>query len=129
VRETLLAIREAHPDRRVWAVFEPRTATSRRNVFQDEYAGAFEAADETIIAAVFNPDPIEPAQRFSPEKLVAELVRKGQRARHIPVVEEIVALLAEETRCGDLVVIMSNGGVGGVHDKLLAALGRKADGT
>lgn len=128
VRETLVAIREAHPDRRVWAVFEPRTATSRRNVFQDEYAGAFQAANETIIAAVFNPDPIEPAQRFSSEKLVSDLVRRGQRARHIAMVEEIVALLAEETQRGDLVVIMSNGGFGGIHDKLLAALGRKASG-
>ena len=128
VRETLSAIREAHPNHRLWAVFEPRTATSRRNVFQSQYAGAFQAADETIIAATFNPDPIEPEQRFSPEKLVEDLVRKGRKARHIPAVEDIVASLAEEARREDLVVIMSNGGFGGIHDKLLEALRNKVPG-
>src|SRR3989304_227027 len=128
VAEPLGPIREAHPNHRLWAVFEPRTATSRRNVFQSQYAGAFQAADETIITATLNPTPLEPQQRFSPEKLVEDLVRKGPKARHIPAVEEIVASLAEDARREDLVVIMSNGGFGGMLDQLLEALRNKVPG-
>ncbi len=121
VAETLSALRAANPDRRIWAVFEPRSASSCRRVFQGAFARAFGAADETIIAAVFRSNLPED-QRLSAEQLVSDLQSAGRRARYIPDVETIVSCIAAEHRAGDLVVIMSNGGFGGIHRKLLHAL-------
>jgi len=122
VRETLAALRAANPASRIWAVFEPRSASSCRRVFQEEFARAFGAADETIIAGVFR-SSLPDAERLSADALVADLQSKGLRARHLPGVDGIVAVIAAEARPGDLVVVMSNGGFGGIHEKLLAALG------
>jgi UDP-N-acetylmuramate: L-alanyl-gamma-D-glutamyl-meso-diaminopimelate ligase len=121
IAETLAGVRSAFSRRRIWAVFEPRSATSCRRVFQQDFARAFDGADEVVIAAVFRsslPDP----ERLSAEGLVADLRAAGKRARHIPAVDDIVATIAKEHRMGDLVVIMSNGGFGGIHQKLLDAL-------
>jgi UDP-N-acetylmuramate: L-alanyl-gamma-D-glutamyl-meso-diaminopimelate ligase len=123
VAETLAAIKAAHPDRRIWAVFEPRSASSCRRVFQREFAGSFAHADEVVVAAVYR-STLPEAERLSPELLVADLTAGGRRARYIPTVDEIVATLAREGRDGDLVVVMSNGGFGGIHRKLLDALER-----
>ena len=123
ILETLRAIRWSYPDRRVWAIFEPRSATSCRRVFQDAFAEAFggSGADEIILASVFRASlPIE--ERLSVEDLVHDLTRAGLHARHLPAVADIVSAVAAEAREGDLVVIMSNGGFEGIHDKLLAAL-------
>ena len=121
VQETLNALRTGYPLCRLWAVFEPRSASSCRRVFQDAFARAFSAADEVVIAAVFRsslPDP----ERLSAERLVDDLRRQGQHARHIPEVDEIVRTIVREHRPGDIVVLMSNGGFGGIHRKLLQAL-------
>jgi UDP-N-acetylmuramate: L-alanyl-gamma-D-glutamyl-meso-diaminopimelate ligase len=124
IRETIRAVRLTSPGRRIWAVFEPRSATSCRRVFQEAFAQAFEeaGADEVIIAAVFR-SSLPEAERLSAEELVASVQRSGGRARHIPQVDEIVRTIAAEAREGDVVVIMSNGGFGGIHDKVLKALG------
>jgi UDP-N-acetylmuramate: L-alanyl-gamma-D-glutamyl-meso-diaminopimelate ligase len=123
IRETLKAVRWSYPDRRIWAIFEPRSATSCRRVFQDDFARAFadSGADETVLAAVFR-STLPDDQRLSVEQLVRDLERAGRRARHLPKVDDIVALVAREAREGDLVVIMSNGGFDGIHDKILSAL-------
>ena len=121
VAETLGALRLAHSDRRIWAVFEPRSASSCRRVFQQDYARAFTAADEIVIADVFR-STLREEERLSAKDLVRDLRAAGQRARHVPEVEEIVRIIASEKREGDLVVIMSNGGFGGIHGKLLDAL-------
>ncbi|MGE0446102.1 MAG: UDP-N-acetylmuramate:L-alanyl-gamma-D-glutamyl-meso-diaminopimelate ligase [Vicinamibacterales bacterium] len=123
VHETLLALRTGYPDRRIWAVFEPRSASSCRRVFQDDFARAFGAADEVVIAAVFR-SSLPEHERLSAEQLVADLGRQGQRARHIPAVDDIIETIAREHRRGDIVLVMSNGGFGGIHRKLLQALGR-----
>jgi len=124
VRETLDAVRAAHPSRRIWAVFEPRSASSCRRIFQEEFAQAFRAADQTVIAGVYRLSlPVD--ERLSTDALVATLVAAGQSARCIPTVDAIVATIAAESRPGDLVVVMSNGGFGGLHGKLLAALGNR----
>ena len=121
VHETLSALRTGYPGRRVWAVFEPRSASSCRRVFQDDFAKAFGAADEIVLAAVFR-STLPEAERLSAEQLVNDLSRQGRHARHIPEIDDIVSTIARERRDGDVVVLMSNGGFGGIHGKLLQAL-------
>jgi UDP-N-acetylmuramate: L-alanyl-gamma-D-glutamyl-meso-diaminopimelate ligase len=121
VHETLLALRTGYPSRRVWAVFEPRSASSCRRVFQADFARAFGAADEVIIAGVFR-STLPEAERLSPEQLVADLEASGQHARYVPEVDDIVRTIVAERKDGDVVVLMSNGGFGGIHRKLLQAL-------
>jgi UDP-N-acetylmuramate: L-alanyl-gamma-D-glutamyl-meso-diaminopimelate ligase len=121
VRETLSALRTGYPGRRVWAVFEPRSASSCRSVFQADFADAFGAADEVVIAGVFR-SSLPESERLSAGQLVDDLRGRGQRARHIPDVDDIVRSVASESRAGDVVVLMSNGGFGGIHGKLLQAL-------
>ena len=123
ILETLRAIRRAYPDRRIWAVFEPRSATSCRRIFQDDFARAFEesGADEIVLASVFR-QSLPENDRLDVDELVKRLQTGGHHARHIATVPEIVSTIAGEARDGDLVVIMSNGGFGGIHDLLLTAL-------
>ena len=121
VHETLSALRTGYPGRRLWAVFEPRSASSCRRVFQDDFARAFGAADEVVLAAVFR-SSLPEAERLSAEQLVDDLSRQGRRARHIPEVDDIVSTIVRERHDGDVVVLMSNGGFGGIHGKLLQAL-------
>jgi UDP-N-acetylmuramate: L-alanyl-gamma-D-glutamyl-meso-diaminopimelate ligase len=123
IAETLNGVRSAFPGRRVWAVFEPRSATSCRRVFQADFARAFERgrADEVIIAAVYRSSMPE-AERLSPSDLVRDLASSGVRARYLPATQDIVETLRRECRPGDLVVIMSNGGFDDVHRKILQAL-------
>jgi UDP-N-acetylmuramate: L-alanyl-gamma-D-glutamyl-meso-diaminopimelate ligase len=121
VHETLLALRTGYPGRKLWAVFEPRSASSCRRVFQDDFARAFGAADEVVIAGVFR-SSLPEAERLSADQLVLDLEHAGRRARHIATVDDIVSTVAAEAGSGDLVVLMSNGGFGGIHQKLLQAL-------
>jgi UDP-N-acetylmuramate: L-alanyl-gamma-D-glutamyl-meso-diaminopimelate ligase len=121
VAETLAAVRSAHPDRRIWAVFEPRSASSCRRVFQQDFARALSGADEVVVASVYRSTlPVQ--ERLSEDELVADLRKSGVAARHLPDVDTIVGQIATEARTGDLVVIMSNGGFGGIHRKLVEAL-------
>ena len=122
VRETLAALRTGYPSRRIWAVFEPRSASSCRRVFQDDFAKSFGGADEVVVAGVFR-SSLPDSERLSAEDLVADLRKLGQRARHIPDIDAIVSVIVGEHRAGDVVVLMSNGGFGGIHQKLLQALG------
>ena len=125
VRETLQALRLA-ADGRLWAVFEPRSATACRRVFQREFVAALAVADRVVVAAVFRSNlPAE--EKLSETALVADLDRRGVAARHVPQVPEIVAHVARAARPGDRVVIMSNGGFGGIHERLLSALAAAPD--
>ena len=121
VAETLAALRAAQPGHRIWAIFEPRSASSCRRVFQDDFARAFAAADQVVIASVFR-STLPPDERLSEDRLVADLRGAGVAARHLPDVDTIVREVAAEAHSGDLVVVMSNGGFGGIHGKLLEAL-------
>jgi UDP-N-acetylmuramate: L-alanyl-gamma-D-glutamyl-meso-diaminopimelate ligase len=123
VEETLKAIRGAAPGKRIWAIFEPRSASSCRSVFQDDFACAFAGADEVVIATVAKSN-IPADQRLSESRLVEDLTARGGRARHLPDVDAIVAAVSAEAREGDLIVVMSNGGFGGIHKKLVSALDR-----
>ena len=121
VEETLKAVRGAAPGRRIWAIFEPRSASSCRRIFQDDFARAFAGADEVLIASVFR-SSLAAEERLSEDQLVADLTTKGVHARHLPDVDTIVGAVAGEARGGDVIVVMSNGGFGGIHRKLLAAV-------
>jgi UDP-N-acetylmuramate: L-alanyl-gamma-D-glutamyl-meso-diaminopimelate ligase len=121
VAETLRAVRRSLPNRRLWAIFEPRSASSCRRVFQDDFARAFAAADRVVLASVFR-SSLPAEERLSEDQLIADLQRAHVEASHFPDVDSIVRSVAAEARDGDLVIIMSNGGFGGIHKKLLDAL-------
>jgi UDP-N-acetylmuramate: L-alanyl-gamma-D-glutamyl-meso-diaminopimelate ligase len=121
VAETLAGVRASHPGARIWAVFEPRSASSCRRVFQEDFARAFSPADEVLIAPVFRSTLPEP-ERLSLPTLVCDLRDRGQSARAADSIDDIVKTIVAEHRSGDLVVIMSNGAFGGIHHKLLRAL-------
>ena len=90
VHETLAALRTGYPDRRIWAVFEPRSASSCRRVFQDDFAAAFGGADEVVVAGVFR-SSFRSRSGCRPSSSSTICAARGQRARHIPDVDEIVA--------------------------------------
>jgi len=121
IAETLAGLRAANPDRRIWAVFEPRSASSSRKIFQQDFAKAFGAADEVIIAPVFRTNLPE-SDRLSSEDLVKDLRAAGQHARGPGSIDEIIETIVRERKSGDLVVFMSNGGFGGIHSRMLHAL-------
>jgi UDP-N-acetylmuramate: L-alanyl-gamma-D-glutamyl-meso-diaminopimelate ligase len=121
VAETLAAVRGAEPGRRIWAVFEPRSASSCRRVFQDDFARAFRGADEVVVASVYR-SSLPEWERLSESQLVNDLRNSGVSARHLPDVDTIVREISGAARPGDLIVVMSNGGFGGIHRKLLEAL-------
>ena len=123
VRVTLEALRALGGSGRLVAVFEPRSYTSRTRVFQDDFARAFMAADQVYVAAAHLPGKVPEASRLSEADLVEATNRAGGRAVFLPGVEAIVSALAGELREGDCVAILSNGGFGGIHEKLLRALG------
>ena len=122
IAETLRAVRQRYPGRRVWCVLEPRSWSLRRNVFQDKLTSAFDEADEVVLAEVFGGDQLPPEERLDPARLVADLARRNRPARFLPGVEAIVSHLAEHTRPEDVIAVLSNGAFGGLHEKLLAAL-------
>ena len=122
VAETIAALRAAHPQSRIWAVFEPRSASSCRRVFQKEFADAFAGADEVILAPVFR-STLPEAERLSIPALIHDLRCRSQSARQAESIDDIVATIVREHRAGDHVVLMSNGGFGGIHRKLAQALG------
>ena len=121
VAETIAALRAARPGRRLWALFEPRSASSCRRVFQADFARAFGGADAVIIAPVFR-STLADVDRLSVPELVRDLSAAGVLARELPSVEAIVEAVAREAAAGDDVLVMSNGGFGGIHGKLLEAL-------
>ena len=126
VQGTIAGIRTRYPDGRVFAVFEPRTATSSRRYFQDAYAAAFGDADEVIIAGVGRKE-LPDEERLDISRLAESINASGVSARSIAEIDEIVDLLAREAKPQDTLLFMSNGGFGGIHKKMIAALeGRPA---
>ncbi len=119
IRTTLEGVRLAFPNAKIWAIFEPRSWSSRRNVFQDAFAKSFDFADQTIIASVFEPEKVPEDQRLDPYRLVREI---GNRARYINDQDELIAAIIRETASGDKLILMSNGSFDGLHEKILAEL-------
>jgi len=126
IRETLRALRGAYPGRRLWAVLEPRSNTLRRNVFEHELVDSLALADRSVLAAIFKSEAIPVDERLQPEKVVAALRTRGQESAVYADADAIVAAITPELRAGDVVAILSNGGFGGIYEKLpqaIAALG------
>jgi UDP-N-acetylmuramate: L-alanyl-gamma-D-glutamyl-meso-diaminopimelate ligase len=115
---TLNALRSRYPGARLWAILEPRSNTLRRNVLHHELATSLALADEVIIAGIFKSDAIPEAERLDLNAVANEIQEHGRRARVIADVESIVATIAPEMRPGDVVAILSNGGFGGIYEKL-----------
>jgi UDP-N-acetylmuramate: L-alanyl-gamma-D-glutamyl-meso-diaminopimelate ligase len=123
VRETLRGLRNRYHERRLVAVFEPRSWSSRLAVFQDDYADAFTAADYVVIAGVFDSQKVsEKGASLDTRKLIAAISQQDKPAFALPDADGIIAHLLPQLRAGDVVAIMSNGGFGGIHEKLLASL-------
>jgi UDP-N-acetylmuramate: L-alanyl-gamma-D-glutamyl-meso-diaminopimelate ligase len=122
VRETLRALRLKYPKRRLLTVFEPRSATSRRKVFQKDYAAAFQEADVIFIASPYDQTKIASDDQFSSDMLIADLVGVGKHAFLLSTVEEGVAEVAKKAKSGDLIAVLSNGGFGGFIPKLIDSL-------
>jgi len=122
VRETIAAVKGRFGNGRLIAAFEPRTNTSMRNVFQDVYPGAFDAADLICIRKPALLEKIPETIRFSSEKLVSDLIVRGKDAHYFKDTEGIIDFLSETAASGDLVLIMSNGGFDNIHERLLARL-------
>ena len=119
---TLEGAKEAWPGHRIWAVFEPRSATSRRKTFEESLPESFRLADRTIIADLFAPDKLKEEERLDPKKVVETIRSKGREAQFLPSVEKIIDYIAEHQQPGDVVMIMSSGGFDGIHQKLLDRL-------
>jgi UDP-N-acetylmuramate: L-alanyl-gamma-D-glutamyl-meso-diaminopimelate ligase len=124
VHETVEAVRASYQGRRLWAVFEPRSNTSKRNIFEQEFAKALALADRTIVAAVYQPEKVPEAERLSVEHVVNGINRMcgDDRARQFADAAEIASVIAHEARRGDVVLVMSNGGFDNIHEKILNAL-------
>jgi UDP-N-acetylmuramate: L-alanyl-gamma-D-glutamyl-meso-diaminopimelate ligase len=125
IRETVRAVRRRFPDRRLWAVLEPRSWSMRRNVFQERLPEALSAADEVLIASVYGAEALRSGERLDPEAVVARLAGLGRRARFLPDARAIVEVVSAEAASGDVVVVMSNGAFDGIHDRLLRALAER----
>jgi UDP-N-acetylmuramate: L-alanyl-gamma-D-glutamyl-meso-diaminopimelate ligase len=124
VMETIDAVRLAYPRRRLWALFEPRSNTSRRNVFEREFAGALGRADRVVLTDIYQAEKIPPAERLSVARVVEEINRAAgeERAVSLPGSREIAEYLSIHAGAGDVVLAMSNGAFDGVHEKILRAL-------
>jgi UDP-N-acetylmuramate: L-alanyl-gamma-D-glutamyl-meso-diaminopimelate ligase len=119
---TLTALRGRYAGRRLWAILEPRSNTLRRNIFQDELARSLAIADEIVIANVFKSESIPEHERLDVAVLAAQLGREGHHARVLADVDSIVKICSPEMRSGDVIAILSNGGFGGIYEKLPESL-------
>lgn len=122
ISQTLRAVRHTYPGRRIWTIFEPRSNTTRRAVFQDELASALGEADGVMLAQVARLDQLPEHDRLDPERVVEEIAQTGKPAFYEPGVSEIIARLRPLAAEPDVVVVFSNGGFGGIHQRLLSEL-------
>ena len=122
VRETIEAVRQRYPTRSLVAVFEPRSYTAQRREFQQPYIDAFHDANTVIMAGLFRPERYTKETALDPETMVSAWRNSGKAAEYIPKVDDIVQHLRDKLAGNEIVLIMSNGGFGGIHNKLLDAL-------
>ncbi len=122
IRETLAGLRAKFGGARIWAIFEPRSNTTRRAVFQNDLPAAFAGADGVFIAKVARLDQLPENERLKPEKVVSDIAASGKPAFYEPTTDDIVARLSPLAQEGDIVAVFSNGGFDGIHQKLLDRL-------
>jgi len=124
IRETLRALKIKYSGHRLISIFEPRSNTTRRNVFQNELVRAFDDSDMVIVSEVARLDQLKPEERLDAGRLMSDLQGQGKETAYLPSVDQIVDFVAAAVRPGDVVSVFSNGGFGGIHDKLLDRLRR-----
>ena len=125
IRETLKALRIKYPGQKIWAVFEPRTQSTRRNVFQSDFPTAFGEADQVVIAEVAFASVLSLEERLDTAKLAADLKANGKPAHFLPDVDTIVHHLGQHAQGGDVICVFTNGGFGNIHARLLERLARR----
>src|SRR5438132_1678616 len=125
IRATIDAVRQKYKGRRIVAVYEPRSYTAQRREFQDEYAKAFRGADEIVFASLYRPDRYTKETALDLQLLVRELAASGKGAKELKNADAIVLDLTPRLKERDVVLIMSNGGFGGIHQKMLDVLGSR----
>ena len=122
IRETLKALGRRFPERRVWAIFEPRSNTTRRNHFQIELAEALRLAKRVVVAEVARLEQVPPEERLNPAQLMADIRAAGVETDYLPTADEIVAHVVPQAQPGDILCVLSNGGFDNIHQKLIDAL-------
>jgi UDP-N-acetylmuramate: L-alanyl-gamma-D-glutamyl-meso-diaminopimelate ligase len=122
VRETIAAIRHRYPDRRLWAIFEPRSNTSRRNIHQEDYANSFTGASRASLKVPERHDKVPTGEELDVPRVCEDLKKQGIEADHAADVPSLVERVAREAKSGDVLLVMSNGAFGGFIEKLLTAL-------
>src|SRR3954468_21549981 len=125
IRETLRALRIRYAGSRLWAIFEPRSNTTRRNIFQQELASSFIDADQVVVAEVARLEQVPIDERLDPARLMQDIKAQGKPAAYLPDVDSIVEHVGKTAQGGDVVCVFSNGGFGGIHAKLLTRFGRR----
>jgi UDP-N-acetylmuramate: L-alanyl-gamma-D-glutamyl-meso-diaminopimelate ligase len=125
IRETLRALRIKYPQQKLWAIFEPRSNTTRRKVFQSELAESFADADAVVVAEVARLEQLAADDRLNPEQLMQDIKASGKNAAYLPDADSIVAHMSQHAQGGDVICVFSNGGFGGIHGKLLERLARR----
>jgi len=126
VQATLEALRPFYGDRRLWAIFEPRTNSSKRRVFQERYATVFDGADLVLIKEPPGLDRIAPEERLSAQKLVADVKARGVEAHYFPMVDEMLPFILSRVESGDVLLVMSTGSFDNLIDRILEGLSRLA---
>lgn len=122
VRSTINGLRCQFPKNKIWAIYEPRTATAKRKIMEDEYAKAFDDADVIILAALHLPEKVKAEERMSVESVVEKIKQRQKEAYYLPTVTEIVDYVAPRVAPGDQVLIMSNGAFDNIHQRLISKL-------
>ncbi|MBI4126762.1 MAG: UDP-N-acetylmuramate--L-alanine ligase [Deltaproteobacteria bacterium] len=125
IKKTIAAMRSRFPGRRLWAIFEPRSHTSRRNIFQKDFVDALKGADRVVIAGVYKSELIPEAEQLDPQKIADTLFLMGPDAHYIPDTPSILEYVIRNIDHGDVVLIMSNGGFDDIHHKLLEKLAHR----
>ena len=126
IRETLKALGQRYPGRRVWAIFEPRSNTTRRNHFQSELAEALRLAKRVVVAEIARLEQVPEGERLDPARLMEDIRTAGTKADYLPTSDEIVTHVTVQAEPGDILCVLSNGGFGNIHQKLLAALAERS---
>ncbi|WP_050785902.1 UDP-N-acetylmuramate:L-alanyl-gamma-D-glutamyl-meso-diaminopimelate ligase [Pedosphaera parvula] len=126
IRETLKALRIKFKGQKIWAIFEPRTNTTRRNVFQTELADSFADADAVVVSQIARLELLKPEERLDPERLMQEIKSKGKTAEYLLDADAIVEHVCKHAQGGEVICVFSNGGFGGIHNKLLDRLAKVA---
>jgi UDP-N-acetylmuramate: L-alanyl-gamma-D-glutamyl-meso-diaminopimelate ligase len=122
IRFAVQSLRQGHPGSRLWVLFEPRSNTTRRAVFQNELAEALATADFAIVSAIPDLYKIPENDRLDPVKLAADITRHGGQGWYVTDIDAIVSHVTGAAHSGDVIAVLTNGGFGGIHQKLLAAL-------